>query len=1083
METAVTAPSDLPAVLDPASERYLRYARTGDRAALEAALTPYLDRAYTQARRFLGDGDEAADAVQEAVLQLMRTAGSYDGSVPFGARLARLVHIACLRLIRSKVRWRRRDPSADVVEPPRGDDEEIGATVRSAVTELPERDRAAIDLHYFAGLPQREAASALGMSENAFAVRVHRARERLRAILARRGVAATATAVVTALASAPAHAAPSVVVASVGTLLSTGVAALPATTIPIGAARRLAEVVVAHPLLLAFVTMMVVAAGALAALAALGEDARPEAEPVPAPKAEARFWRGPAKELLPYIDPSQPIAAAIDLDAFRELGVAAEPGGLFADPLMAPVMAHIREQLEALVVYEPEVPPIWRGLASARGAVAWSGSQAMHAFIADVGDGDAEARRWSELALRANWADEHHVSPEATRAGFRGWQVGTTTGIPDVLFLGFSGSRVALASRGGLDDAARRVRLEPEPPSAWLEAPLRARIDLSPVVRVADQLDRDRSDPLGLGRWLPGWRTSTPGVVVSAAPLGTSWSFRSTLTGCADLPLRPLAPTYAGLIDDQTLAAIGVALDRMALPRLLGAIIGDERRAGKLTSAWFGGGPEALAELFTGDLVITAHAAAPFPQVTVVLGIRDAQRMEAVVVKAMEALRGRAGAEPRRWTAPSPAGVISVALGRDRLVLTTADGRLAAALRPAVGATEGPALLATADLATLARTWLPLAYAQLQPELMLGSDRTLVSSMAGAAMHMALNLKQDFAGDRTSRLSTIMRRTWSKDPRIDSGNLLRGLTGVLDEIVDTCFAYYSDARWSPEGHYEQGRQSYVVYRSPRGFHLSSWPYQRSSDWLRPLDAAELAPRLQGLAHVIGPEPEKLAVLPLSTEPPIFDQRWLPPVEALARHLPRYRLAATATADGLDVHEEVLPLAALSAAFGAITALQTTRYSLPRAIYLAIDRRHAAAVRDRHLPEIEVLKRVSALTWNREAQPFAGRPASPSAPSGLVAEGSMTYGEFAPLFAGRTPTAAELDALGTWQQASAFARWRVPLEDGWYAYVNTLGVIITSDPDHAWMEKPIRIEVTPDASAPSAPVRDAPPAAPEPLSDF
>jgi RNA polymerase sigma factor (sigma-70 family) len=198
---------------DDSSRRFLRYVKERDIGALDSLLAEHLDRSYCQAKRLLGNSSEAEDAVQEAILRLMHTAQRYDGSVPFGAWLGWLVHHAALNVRRSRLRRVRRDKRASAQRPSSDEQEAISsaeefAAVQKAVLELPDRYRTAIDLHYFAGLSQRDIGKALGMHEDAVAKRMQRARECLRSLLQRRGVAVTGALVVLALNSTPADAAP-----------------------------------------------------------------------------------------------------------------------------------------------------------------------------------------------------------------------------------------------------------------------------------------------------------------------------------------------------------------------------------------------------------------------------------------------------------------------------------------------------------------------------------------------------------------------------------------------------------------------------------------------------------------------------------------------------------------------------------------------------------------------------------------------------------------------------------------------------------------------------------------------------------
>lgn len=196
----------LPAMGD-ATERFLAFVRDRDQQALEDLLRDHAGPAFAQARRQLTSGADAEDAVQEAFIRLVRTAGDYDGRVPFGAWLALLVHDACSSIRRSTRRRRRREASAAPrAEAAPAADDSLAELLRVAVAELPEQFRAPLDLHFFAGLSQEEAASALGLTVSALAVRIHRGKHRLRERLRRDGIVIGTAALALALA-APADAA------------------------------------------------------------------------------------------------------------------------------------------------------------------------------------------------------------------------------------------------------------------------------------------------------------------------------------------------------------------------------------------------------------------------------------------------------------------------------------------------------------------------------------------------------------------------------------------------------------------------------------------------------------------------------------------------------------------------------------------------------------------------------------------------------------------------------------------------------------------------------------------------------------
>jgi len=243
-------PTDLTADL-------LRFARHHDHTAFERVLAGASAPAYQHARRFLGNSADADDAVQEALLQLTRSAHRFDGTIPFAAWMGRLTYLACLRVRRSHRHYLRQRamPSDPEVTAP---DHDLAEAMQAAIQHLPERYRAPIALHHLAGLPYEQAAAALGLTSSALGVRLLRGRERLRRYLHRAGFEVPAATLAGILAANPLFPVPPAI-AQHGSHLSAQVAhqlsrhlpyraGLPKTTVPHSLISHGAHVMATYPL-------------------------------------------------------------------------------------------------------------------------------------------------------------------------------------------------------------------------------------------------------------------------------------------------------------------------------------------------------------------------------------------------------------------------------------------------------------------------------------------------------------------------------------------------------------------------------------------------------------------------------------------------------------------------------------------------------------------------------------------------------------------------------------------------------------------------------------------------------------------
>jgi RNA polymerase sigma-70 factor (ECF subfamily) len=173
----------------------MQAAQGGDAGAYRALLnvvTPRLRRMIQSNRRFL-DRDEIEDIVQDVLISMHSVRATYNARRPF---LPWLMAIARNRLADSGRRWARRSANevlADEVLVTFPDNSANGAPdqrfdtegLRSAMRELPARQRQAIEMLKLRELTLKEAASESGMTVGALKVAVHRGILTLRKMLAK----------------------------------------------------------------------------------------------------------------------------------------------------------------------------------------------------------------------------------------------------------------------------------------------------------------------------------------------------------------------------------------------------------------------------------------------------------------------------------------------------------------------------------------------------------------------------------------------------------------------------------------------------------------------------------------------------------------------------------------------------------------------------------------------------------------------------------------------------------------------------------------------------------------------------------
>lgn len=172
---------------DPRDDHALLAAHVaGDGEAFGVLVQRHRSRLWAVAVRTLRDPEDAADALQDALVSAYRGAGSFRGDSAVTTWLHRVVVNACLDRLR-RAKTRPTVPLPEHHDPVAPRDEHAGTEARldvlGALARLPETHRAAIVLVDLQELSVAEAAKVLGVAEGTVKSRCSRGRAMLAQIL------------------------------------------------------------------------------------------------------------------------------------------------------------------------------------------------------------------------------------------------------------------------------------------------------------------------------------------------------------------------------------------------------------------------------------------------------------------------------------------------------------------------------------------------------------------------------------------------------------------------------------------------------------------------------------------------------------------------------------------------------------------------------------------------------------------------------------------------------------------------------------------------------------------------------------
>jgi len=173
-------------------------ARAGEDRAFSELLRRHKPALYGFVRRYVGDGDAAAEVVQETFIAAWRALARYDAHRSLKVWLRAIALNKCRdrarRLaVRRFILGEKDDQSAEAqAQPdpaPAGEAQLVAvqrrALIQKAIDQLPAKLKEPLLLTYFDELSQQEAADVLGVSTKTIETRVYRARKRLAELIDR----------------------------------------------------------------------------------------------------------------------------------------------------------------------------------------------------------------------------------------------------------------------------------------------------------------------------------------------------------------------------------------------------------------------------------------------------------------------------------------------------------------------------------------------------------------------------------------------------------------------------------------------------------------------------------------------------------------------------------------------------------------------------------------------------------------------------------------------------------------------------------------------------------------------------------
>lgn len=174
-------------------EQLIAQVAKGDEKAFEQLVQKYQQAVFSTIYRYIGNSDDVQDLAQEVFIKVWRNATKFQGKAKFSTWLYRITANHCINYRRKnkhkhasldEMAEQGQTPDALIVEPDWKQTRDA-ALIRTAVDELPERQRMALILAQYEGQSYKEIAEIMQVSVSSVESLIFRARSALKDKLAR----------------------------------------------------------------------------------------------------------------------------------------------------------------------------------------------------------------------------------------------------------------------------------------------------------------------------------------------------------------------------------------------------------------------------------------------------------------------------------------------------------------------------------------------------------------------------------------------------------------------------------------------------------------------------------------------------------------------------------------------------------------------------------------------------------------------------------------------------------------------------------------------------------------------------------